>query len=169
MHNHDELVVDQLDQAIYDTVHNYVNPHTGKKGAIGLAPVVDMQASTLQNKANPGEHFAHLTVREARKVMLATGDNRILHRLAADVGEACVPLPTLQFAADMDLLDSWAEWQQDVARTVEAVRDALADKKVTRDEVDRVRLELIRDFEKGLAMCDVLKGMAEPDDVMSVG
>jgi len=167
--NHDEMVVDPLDQAIYDTVHRYTNPNTGKKGAVGLAPVVDMPASTLQNKANPFEQFAHLTVREARKVMLAAGDNRILHQLAADVGEACVPLPTLKFAADMDLLDSWAEWQQDVAKTIEAVRDALADQKITQAEVASVRLELIKDFEKGLAMLDVLKGMAEPDDVTVVG
>ncbi len=163
MNGNDDLLVDPLDRSIYETVHGYVNPKTGKRGVLGLAPVVDMPASTLQNKANPSEQFAHLTVREARKVMLATDDHRILYQLAADLGEACVPLPTLEFAADMDLLDSWAEWQADVAKTIEAVRDALADKKVTLDEVARVRMELIADFEKGLSMLDVLKGMAEPE------
>ena len=160
----DDLLVDPLDRAIYETVHGYVNPKTGKKGALGLAPVVDMPASTLQNKANPTEQFAHFTVREARKIMLAANDHRILHQLAADVGEACVPLPTLNFAADMDLLDSWAEWQQDVAKTIEAGKDALADREITQDEIALIRMELIRDFEKGLAMLDVLRGMAEPED-----
>ena len=158
-----DLIVDPLDVAIYETVHEYVNPKTGKKGAVGLAPVVDMHASTLQNKSNPTEQFAHMTVREARKVMHATGNNRILHQLAADLGEACVPLPTIEFAADMDLLEAWAEWQNDVAKTITALRDAIADKKVTMDEVGKVRIELIKDFEKGLSIVDVLKGMAEPE------
>ncbi len=158
------MVVDPLDQAVYDTVHDYTNPRTHKKGAIGLAPVVDMSASTLQNKANPSEQFAHMTLREARKVMLAANDHRILHQLAADLGEACVPLPTMSFPADMDLLNAWAEWQKEVAETIEAVRSSLDDKRIRLDEVSKVRRELIEDFEKGLAMLDVLKGMAEPDD-----
>ena len=158
------MVVDPLDQAVYDTVHDYTNPRTHKKGAIGLAPVVDMSASTLQNKANPSEQFAHMTLHEARKVMLAANDHRILHQLAADLGEACVPLPTMSFPADMDLLNAWAEWQKEVAETIEAVRSSLDDKRIRLDEVSKVRRELIEDFEKGLAMLDVLKGMAEPDD-----
>lgn len=158
-------VFDPLDIAIYETVHEFRDPKTGKRGALGLAPVIGMQSSTLSNKANPTQEFAHLTVREARSVMLASGDHRILHQLAADLGEACVPLPTLPFPADMDLLKAWAEWQRDVAETVQALRDALESHggKIVASDIANVRRELIEDFEQGLALCDVLKGMQEPE------
>lgn len=156
-------VLDPLDVAIYDTVHGYVHPKSGRRGAVGLAPVVGMPPSTLSNKANPREEFVHLTVRELRAVMLATGDHRALHQLAADVGEACVVLPTIEFPADMDLLDAWAAWQGEVAQTVRRIRTALIDGKITADEVLDVRMELIEDFERGLALLDVLKGMQEPE------
>jgi hypothetical protein len=155
-------VLDPLELAVYGTVHDYVHPVTGKKGVVGLAPVIGMSPSTLQNKANPAERFAHLALLEARSIMLAAGDHRILHQLAADLGEACVPLPTNAFPADSDLIVAWAEWQGEVAQTVTALRDVVEARTITQAEVARVRQELIEDYERSLAMLDVLKGMAEP-------
>jgi len=159
----DDNTFDALDIAIYETVHGYINPRTGKRGAAGLAPVVGMPASTLQNKANPAETFANLSMKEARSLMLATGDHRIGHQLMADIGEVCVPVPVHEFPADMDLLEAWAVWQAEIGETVLALKDALEDGRVTRAEVARVRNELAEDFAKGLAMLDVLGGMAEPE------
>lgn len=159
----DEMVVDALDDAAYQTVHDYVNPRTHRKGAVGLAPALNMPASTVQHKANPSETFTAFYLKEARSIMLATGDNRILYQLAADVGEACVPLPKRAYPADMDLLESWAAWQGEVAGTVTAIRNALIDGRITADEVRRVRAELIEDYSRGLGMVDVLAGMCEPE------
>lgn len=161
---HDPDTFDPLDLAIYATVHGYTNPRSGKKGAVGLAPVVGMPVSTLQNKANPAETFARLTVTEARSLMLVTGDHRIGHQLMADVGEACIPLPTFEFASDLALLETWAEWQAEIGETALALKDALEDGRVTQAEVARVRRELTEDFVKGLGMLDVLSGMAEPEE-----
>ncbi|MDP1586307.1 MAG: hypothetical protein Q8M07_01065 [Prosthecobacter sp.] len=149
--------------AVYDTVHGFVDEASGREGARGLGPVIGMKSGTLQNKANPNEEYTHLTLPEARSVMLATGDFRILQALAAELGQACVPLPTIQFPADCDLMVAWADWQAEIAQTVVVMRDSLADGKVTRSEVDRLRKELIEDFEKGLALLDVFRGMSEPD------
>lgn len=155
--------LDPLDRAIYETVSEYRHPVSGKRGGVALAPVMGMNQGTLLNKANPNSEYAHLSVKEARQMMLASGDHRILHVLAHEMGEACVPLPTLEFPADADLLEAWAEWQAEVARTVQAMRNTLADGKVTKGEVRAVRNSLVQDLEKGLAMLDVLDGMAEPE------
>jgi len=158
--------VDLLERAVYDTAHGFVNAATGRRGVVGLADVIGVRATTLQNKVNPREEFSHVTLNEARSMMLATGDHSILHRLADDVGEACVPLPSFEFAADADLLDAWADWQADIGETAATAKAALADKRVTLAEVEAIRRELIEDFEKGLAMLDVFKGMAELDDTV---
>lgn len=163
MNGNDDLLVDPLDRAIYETVHGYVNPKTGKKGALGLAPVVDMPASTLQNKANPSEQFAHFTVREARKIMLAAGNNAILYQLGVDVGEACYPLPSLEAVGDADVLEALTAWQAEVGETAQKVRDIYSDRRVRMHEVEELRRELIQDFERGLALIDVIKGQAEPE------
>lgn len=159
----DDLGIDPLDMAVYRTVHDYVNPGTGKKGAVGLAPVMQMPASTVQHKANPSDAFTAFYLKEARALMLAAGDNRALHHLAADVGEACVPLPRNPFPADMDLLEAWAAWQAEVANTVTAIRQALLDGRITADEVARVRAELIGDYSRGLGLVEVLAGMCEKE------
>ena len=158
-----DLIVDPLDLVIYETVHEYVNPKTGKKGAVGLAPVVDMHASTLQNKSNPTESFTHITVREARKIMHATGDHRILHQLAADLGEACVALPSLDAVGDIDVLEALTSWQAETGETAAKERDIYSDRVVRMSEVEELRLELIQDYERGLALLDVIKKQAEPE------
>jgi len=74
-----------------------------------------------------------------------------------------VPLPTVEATADMDLLDAWAKWSAEFGETAETIKQALEDGRIEQHEVEAVRRELIEDFEKGLAIIDVLKGMAEPE------
>ena len=155
--------IDPLDQAVYDTVHEYRDEKSGRQGALVLAKVLGMKPSTLANKANHNEDFAHLNIQEVRSVMLATGDARILKALALDMGYACVPLPHIDAPADMDVLDKWADWSKEFGETAAAIKAALEDGKITVSEVATVRRELIEDFETGLALLDVLKGMAEPE------
>ena len=156
--------IDPIDKAVHETVHEFRHMGSGKKGVPALAPVLGMPPSTLQNKSNPNEEYANLTLKEARAVMLATGDHRIVRVLANEVGEACVTLPSIDFAADMDVLDAWGNWQTEIAETVQRIQFALSDGKIDAREVEDVRRELVEDFEKGLALLDVLKGMMEPED-----
>jgi hypothetical protein len=150
--------------AAYETVHEYRNTKTGKRGPGALAPLVGMAPSTLSNKCNPNEIYANLTLKEARQVVLASGDARIVKQFAADTGFAVWPIPVIEHPADMDLLNAWSEWQKEVAETIESVTAALADGEITSDEVQKVHSELSEDLAKGLEMLDVLKGMMEPDD-----
>jgi hypothetical protein len=159
--NHD---IDELDQVVYDTVHNFKDKASGGKGAAGLARAIGMQGSTLQNKADRKQEFAQLGLKEARSIMLVSGDTTILSTLCQQLGFAAVPLPHIDAPADTDLLDVWADWSEEFGETAASIKKALEDQKITMSEVANVRRELIEDFEKGLAIIDVLKGMAEPED-----
>ena len=156
--------IDPLDQAIYDTVHDYRDLHAGGRGAAALARAIGMAGSTLQNKADRKQEFAHLSLQEARSIMLVSGDTRILSTLAEQLGYAAVPLPQIEAPADTDLLQVWADWSNEFGETAAAIKAALEDNKITQAEVAKVKRELIEDFETGLAIIDVLKGMAEPED-----
>lgn len=155
--------IDQIDQAVYDTVHGFRDSSTGKKGAGALAKVVGMSAATLQNKANRNEEYASLNLKEARAVMLGSQDFQILHTLAAEVNHAAVMLPAADFPADMDLMVAIVDWTNDYGETAAAIKRALEDKKISRTEVEKIRKELIEDFEKGIKILDVMDGMAEPE------
>jgi hypothetical protein len=159
----EEHDIDVLDQAIYETVHGYKDPNSGKKGVQPLAKMTGMIPSTLQNKSDRKQDTHHLSVKEARAVMLVTNDFRILQAMASEVGYAAVPLPANAFPADMDMLGAWADWSAEIAQTVEQVKSALEDGTITQEEILAILMELIEDFERGLEMLDVLKGMAEPD------
>lgn len=161
MDNNHEYGIDPLDKAAYDTVHDYRNPKTGKRGAGGLAPAIGMAPSTLSNKANPHEEFANLTLKEARQVVLASGDARITKQFALETGFVVWPMPEIDCPADMDILNAWAEWQKDIAETIEAVKVALS-KKTTQADVDLIHKELAEDMAKGLELLNVIKGTMEP-------
>lgn len=153
---------DPLDDAAYQTVHKFKNPATGKKGAIGLSPMVGMPASTIQNKANPNEENAQFGIKEARRVMLATGDKSMLHTLARDLGEACYELPVMDFPADMDLMQAWMEWQEEHAQTITKMKEILSDNTVTKGELDELKVEVFEDFEKGMKLVAEFTAIAEP-------
>jgi len=154
--------IDPLKQAVYDVVKGF------KGGVTGLAKRLGTNAGTLQNKVNRNNEHLYVHVSELRQITLITQDFRALDQLNIDCGRISVPLPESAFPADMDLLTAAAEWQSDVGKTSQALRDVVADGKVTGDELRRMREEIIRDFQWGLAMVAVLEGMAEPEKVTSI-
>lgn len=159
-----EYDLDAIDRAIYETVREYRHPVSGKRGGSALAPVMGMEQGTLLNKANPNSAYAHLSVKEARQVMLASGDCRILFTLANEVGYVCVPVPSLEVVGDLDVINALTEWQAEIGETAQKVRDIYADKVVKRSEVEELRKELDEDYQKGMALLNQIAGQAEPDE-----
>lgn len=159
-----EYGIDPLDKAAYDTVHDFKNNRTGKKGAIGLSPVVDMNPSTLQNKANPKEDFSGFMLKEARKVMIATNDYRMLTQLNHDCGFIAVPVLHTDFPCDGDLLNSHLEAVSEFGDASEKMKKALNDKVLTNAEYVLLEKEYHEAVEKIYSLLEVLKGMAEPEE-----
>lgn len=69
---------------ILDAAHKTVKRYPG--GSESLAPRIGMSAAVLRNKVNPNNDKHHLTLAEASEIMGVTGDDRILHALAAEHG-----------------------------------------------------------------------------------
>ncbi|MCW8918949.1 MAG: hypothetical protein OQL08_09070 [Gammaproteobacteria bacterium] len=163
MDNNHEYGIDPLDMAAYETVHEYRNAKTGKRGPGALAPLVGMAPSTLSNKCNPNEIYANLTLKEARQVVLASGDSRIVKQFALDAGFTILPMPEVDCPADMDILNAWADWQADIAETIEAVKAAIAGSP-TKEKVETIRRELHEDLAQGMKLFNIIDDMLEPDD-----
>lgn len=69
---------------VIDAAHKTVKAYPG--GSESLGPRVGISAAVLRSKVNPNITTHHLTLAEAAEVMSVTGDHRILHALAAELG-----------------------------------------------------------------------------------
>ena len=154
-----EDIIGALDRAVYETVHGYVDPRTGQRGAVALAPKLGMQPGTLSNKANPLQEH-QLTLRESIPLQLSAWDFQILKAYARELGHAVYALPT-PHVSDIELLDQYAAFHAAVGEKAEALRNALADGRVVPAEVQEVKRALYEVVASGLAVVtrlEVLSG-----------
>lgn len=135
---------DQIEQAIYDVVHD----HPG--GATKLSALVNMNAGTLSNKANPGMEYHQLTVKEAVAIQFARQDFRILAAEAAALGFAIVRLGDFDGVPDLEILTAYANYHSSIGLTATCIAETLEDQKVTRSEFERVRREFFNAASTGL-------------------
>src|SRR3546814_10991085 len=90
-------------RAAYLTVHEFP-PTAGLSAVESAALVIGRAPGTTYNKVDPAsEQGLYLT--EALQLMLAHGDHRILHALAAACDHVAVPHASLRAPSDTALLD----------------------------------------------------------------
>jgi len=155
-------MIDALDQAIYDTVHQYVGPR-GRIGAVALAAQVGMNPGTLNNKAYPGNDDAQLNLRESIPLQRETHDFRILATYASLLDHAVIPLGDFAGSSDLELLDLYAGYHVEIGETAQHIRDAIATGRIRRRQVLTVRREMIEDMQAGLAFLARLEALADED------
>jgi len=145
---------DQIDQAIYDLVHEGTS-------AAELASVTNMNAGTLGNKASFSMDNHHLTVKEA--VLLQNTRQRydVLHAECAALNHACIPLGDYSGASDMELLDAYARYHKEVGDMAVEICRTLEVRQVTKRHVADVRKEFFESAQAGLALIERLDGLAE--------
>lgn len=154
-------VFDRLDRAIHATVHDYQDERTRQRGAVALAPRVGMQAGTLSNKANPMIETHHLGLRESVPLQIAAHDCRILHEYALALGHIAYRLPSSSTpVSDLALLDDYAAFHAAVGRKATAIRNALADGRIERAEVEDIRGEFEAAICAGLELLARLEVLA---------
>ncbi|MBT0961691.1 phage regulatory CII family protein [Denitromonas iodatirespirans] len=149
--------------AVYHTVHDYPG------GCESLAPRLKtvegkpMSAGVLRNKANPNSHTNVMGLAEADQIIAVTGDHRILDALEANHGRVGVRVDSDTPASDMAVLELvthvWCA-NGDVGKEVERT---LADGRVERHEIKRVRAAIYRTQQALNAMLMRLEDMAEPE------
>jgi hypothetical protein len=143
---------------ILDAFHQTV--HDAPGGCESLAPRMDMSAAVLRNKANPNNAANKPLLVDADRVMGLTGDYRVLHALARNHGFVCVKVEE-GAASDMAVLELVTRVMAAEGDVGTEVTRALADGRVTQDELERIHAA-IKKAEGALEqMFARLKGMAE--------
>lgn len=150
-------VFGELARAVYDTVHDFRDTKTGKRGAAALAPRLGMLPGTLANKANPMQD-CELTLSEAGALQLATQDFRILHVLAWELGHATYALPDV-VVSDVELLNQYTDFHVAIGKKARAIRAALTDG-CTPEELAEVRRALEASIRAGLGLMARLEVLA---------
>lgn len=145
-----------VQDAFYRSVHDYPG------GCESLAPRMGMSPAVLRNKANPHSTTNIPSLRDADAVMAITGDYSVLHELAANHGHVCIKVDADAPAGDLAVLELvtrvWAA-NGDVGHCVD---EALADGRVDRRELERVRGAIYRTQQAMHSMLARLEDMAEP-------
>ena len=150
---------DALQQAIHDTVHEYPIWSDRKKprGAVALAPMVNMQAGTLSNKANTIMETHQLTLAESIPIQREAQDYRITDAYCMTLGGVFLRFHDLKFVSDQQLLDVWAKYIQEDGETAKAVSEALADGNINEKEMDRIEKEVNEDIQAKLELLHRVK------------
>ncbi|PKH70286.1 hypothetical protein CXF96_05435 [Stenotrophomonas sp. Betaine-02u-21] len=112
--------------AAYKTVHAYPG------GSETLALRIGMSAAVLRNKVNPNNTTHHLTLAEASEVMGVTGDDSILHALAAQHGYT---LQQIEAESTGSVLNAVLENGAKHGAFSRACQEALADGLITENEM----------------------------------
>jgi len=155
--------LDPLDVAVHRTVHGFTDPKTGEKGAPALAKTIGMKPGVLQNKADPGMDEAQLNLKQARSVVLATGDTEIAEAFAAECGGVFVPVEKFNATGDAGLLEQYTAMEAEHGRLAGEIHAALDDKKLTPAHIRALKTTLNRLISEQQALVARMGAVAEPD------
>lgn len=149
--SHIDDLVDPIQRAAHELVHDYRDGRTGRRGAPALAPLLGMNPGTLANKCNPMQEH-HLTLAESVQLQAASHDYRILRAYAGVLGHAVYQLPDSTAVGDLELLSRYSEYHARVGAQAAEIRRALADHRITQGEVDRIKTAFQDVISTGLAL-----------------
>ena len=127
---------------IFDAFHEAV--HGAPGGCEALAVRMGMSAAVLRNKANPNAAGNIVGLQDVDRVMALTGNHGVLHALAANHGYVCVRVGEGVQSSDLAVLEIVTGIWAANADLGKAVHEALADGRIERHEVARVRELVMR-------------------------
>lgn len=145
--------------AAYHTVHDYPG------GPDALAQRLGKHATTLRHEVRPpAGSTAKLGLQTARTIMEFSGDHRILHALATEMGQFCIPLPALP-EGNEGSADELSRLAREFSDVVGAVATAMADGRVTDNELrmlERQSGELVAAVQRMLRHFSQLNAASKP-------
>lgn len=109
-------------------------------GATALAPQIGKAPGTLSGEVNRNMQHAKLGLVDAVKLSVLSGDTRIAAAFATEVGGLFIPgIP--RTATDADTMEALATLAKEFSDLVGVTTVAMADRKVSRNELDRLERE----------------------------
>ncbi len=142
------------ENAAFSTVHDY------SQGAKALAELIGVPYSVLLHKVNPNDAANDLTVKQAIRIMLASGDDRMLHGIGADIG-ASVVVMRVDDVGDPQTLQALSEAMGRFGTYVETFSAAIADGKVTARELREIDNTLAKVIQKAAYLRAVASAMSK--------
>lgn len=118
---------------IIDAAHKTVKAYPG--GSESLAPRMGMSGAVLRNKVNPNNTTHHLTLAEASEVMGVTGDDSILHALAAEHGYT---LSRTEAPQSGNLIGALLAASGAKGALANVIADAMEDQRITPNEASAI-------------------------------
>ena len=118
---------------ITDAAHKTVKEYPGGAEALGVR--IGMSGAVLRNKVNPNNSTHHLSLAEASEIMGVTGDDRMLHALAAEHGYV---LRRVEGAASGSVIGAVLAVSKRQGDLAQAVATSLEDGKITPNESSEI-------------------------------
>lgn len=118
---------------IIDAAHKTVHAYPG--GSESLAPRIGMSPAVLRNKVNPNNVTHHLTLVEASEIMGVTGNDSVLHALAAEHGYTLTKVEATSSGSLIGALLAASGAKGDLA---DLIADAMADQRITPNEASAI-------------------------------
>jgi len=154
-------LVGGLQQAIYDTVHNYVDPaRPGHRGAAALAPKLGTSPAVLSNRVNPFLPGHKLGLLESVPLQITARDYSICNEYCAALGRVAIELPPVDDVGDVALLEQYLELVERLGEQAGVIRAALADSRITWNEVAHIRTSADSAIRALLGLVHRLEGLA---------
>lgn len=144
---------------IHDAAHATIHDYPG--GAASLAPRLGMVQAVLNSKVNPNTHTHHLTLSEALRVMVMTGDHRILRAVCDELGYM-PPIPRLEVGvSDLALLETYTQLISELGAFSQAFHAALTDGRITKREINDLEREMLDFFRAGEELLNRARQISE--------
>ncbi|MBN9475388.1 MAG: hypothetical protein ABS43_01700 [Bordetella sp. SCN 67-23] len=143
-----------FENAAFNTVHDY------SRGAKALAEIVDIPYHVLLHKVNPNNETHQLSVRQAVKIMQATGDDRMLHAIAAELGMVLV-ITQMAEIDDRQMHQAMTQALGRFGEYLDTVSESLEDGRITATELRKIDGTLGKMIEKVTVIRAIAAQMAE--------
>lgn len=141
---------------VLDAAHSIGHDYPG--GVEALAVRMGIRPAVLRAKLNPNADTNHLTIKEAQSLQQLTGRRDIVIAMADELGGAFVELPDV---ADEGLQHAICRSVSQFGAYMQKIDEALADKKVTRNESKELASALIGHISRVAHIQAILQRMAE--------
>jgi hypothetical protein len=128
-----------------------------------IAERVGTNVAYLRAAASQYDETHQLQARLIVPITVATGNFALLDFMERMVGRVAVRLPDVD-VADVDLFAMSARLVKEVGDTLDAVRAAVADGRITAEEVDRIDCEVHQMHQAAAALEAVVRCLAERRD-----
>jgi len=121
-------------QAAYETVHQYTEGVEALANAIGIK-----SKQVLINKVNTNPNKSHhLTLNEASLIMRKTGDDRIIHALADEMGGVYIPGDRSGDARSITVMNDLSKMSQEFGALIQEVASDIQDGIISDNEYKRI-------------------------------